>query len=75
MSEDYSKNLSKDVKVNDNLLLDNIHLRLCIVEKNQDEQNKKLAEIEKKTKNKWLSLLETIIIATALIVTAILGLI
>ena len=70
MSEDYSKKQSRTT-MNDNLLLDNIHVRLCALEEKFKEINGKL---DKALKSRWISLAETIILAIALKVTAVLTL-
>lgn len=70
MSEEYSKKQSK-ITINDNLLMDNMHVRLCALEVKFDKIVEKL---DKALKARWLSLAETVILAIALIVTAILTL-
>jgi len=74
MSENYSrKSTEKDLKQSNLLLLDNLHLRLCVVEKKLDSLKSEIDSLAKNMKNKWLSLLESTLIACALIVTAVLG--
>jgi len=65
--------LKKPVKItlNDNLLMDNMHVRLCALESKFDKMSDKL---DKALKSRWISLVETIILAIALIVTAIVSL-
>jgi len=53
-------------------LLDNIHVRLVSVETKVNKVEEDIEGINKKVKNKWLSLIETIIIASALIVASVL---
>jgi len=78
MSKDSSKKQSKteteitEATINDNLLLDNIHVRLVSVETKVNKVEEDIEGINKKVKNKWLSLIETIIIASALIVASVL---
>lgn len=74
MSENYSrKSTEKDLKQSNLLLLDNLHLRLCVVEKKLDSLKSEIDSLAKNMKNKWLSLLESALIACALIITAVLG--
>lgn len=75
MSKDSSKKQSKtetEATINDNLLLDNIHVRLVSVETKVNKVEDDIEGINKKIKNKWLSLIETIIIASALIIASVL---
>lgn len=67
MSEESSKKQSQ-ITINENILMDNIHIRLCALEEKFKEINGKL---DKALKSRWVSLAETIILAIALIVTAI----
>lgn len=70
MSEESSKKQSR-ATMNDNLLMDNMHIRLCALETKMDKINGKL---DKALKSRWYSLAETIVLAIALIVTAVLTL-
>jgi len=57
--------------MNDNLLLDNLHIRLCALETKVDKITEQLT---KALKSRWISLAETIILAIALIVVSVLSL-
>ena len=70
MSEESSKRQSR-ITINDNLLLDNMHIRLCALETKMDKIGEQLS---KALKSRWISLAETVILAIALIITAVLTL-